>query len=176
MPIAPLASPSDLGLLGPSILQVRSGDVVAQLTHDDPNDLLAHRQSTLADPGPATRIREACRILIVDDDAAIRMTVSEFLQDEGFDVRTASNGREAIAIIERERPTLVLLDMRMPILDGSGFAAELRARGIELPLVVMTAARDARRWAEEINATAYVAKPFDFPVLLDTFDQLCRGR
>jgi len=56
--------------------------------------------------------------------------------------------------------------MRMPVLDGWGFARELAARGVKVPIVVMTAAQDARRWAEEIGAEGYVAKPFDLTDLL----------
>jgi two-component system, chemotaxis family, chemotaxis protein CheY len=131
-------------------------------------------------PGPAqsqqAQIRETCRVLVVDDDLSIRLTVSEFLEDEGYQVTTASNGRDALAIIEQERPTLVLLDMRMPIMDGWGFARELRSREINIRLVVMTAARDARSWAEEIGATAYVAKPFDLSALLGILDGLCSNQ
>ncbi len=124
-------------------------------------------------PAEVVRARQACRILVVDDDASIRVTVSEFLEDEGFQVETAPNGRAALELVLRQQPTLILLDMRMPIMDGWAFADELRARGIIVPIVVMTAAQDARRWADEIGATAYVAKPFDFPSLLTIFDRLC---
>jgi CheY-like chemotaxis protein len=105
-------------------------------------------------------------ILIVDDDASIRDTLVGFLEDEGYSVEAARNGAEALQCIARQRPTLVLLDMRMPIMDGWAFAAELRVRGIDVPLIVMTAAPDARVWAQEIGATAFVAKPFDFAELL----------
>jgi CheY-like chemotaxis protein len=116
-----------------------------------------------ASPGPF-------HILIVDDDVSIRTALVAFLEDEGYSVEAATNGAEALRCIARRRPTLVLLDMRMPIMDGWDFAAELRARGLDIPLVVMTAARDARRWAEEISATAYVAKPFDLAELLSKLD------
>lgn len=64
-------------------------------------------------------------------------------------------------------PALVLLDMRMPRLDGWGFARALRERGRTPPIVVMTAARDARRWADEIGARGYLAKPFELGELLE---------
>jgi two-component system chemotaxis response regulator CheY len=89
-------------------------------------------------------------ILVVDDDADLLLTVRELLLELGFSVRTASNGREALQELGRERPAAVLLDMRMPVMDGWGFAAELHARGDKLPIVVMTAATDARTWAEQI--------------------------
>ena len=106
-------------------------------------------------------------ILVIDDDPAIRATVAEILTSEGYTVATATNGADGLQSLERIHPALVLLDMRMPMLDGWGFARALRARGIRIPILVMTAAQDARRWAREIDAEGFVAKPFDLLDLLD---------
>jgi len=106
------------------------------------------------------------RVLVVDDDPAILQTVSEILAFEGCPVGAAVNGAEALRAVEESPPSMVLLDMRMPVLDGWGFARELAARGVKVPIVVMTAAQDARRWAEEIGAEGFVAKPFDLIDLL----------
>jgi CheY-like chemotaxis protein len=106
-------------------------------------------------------------ILVIDDDPAIRATVAEILVSEGYTVATAQNGAEGLQSLEQVGPALVLLDMRMPKLDGWGFARALQARGIKIPILVMTAAQDARRWAQEIDAQGYVAKPFDLLDLLD---------
>jgi two-component system chemotaxis response regulator CheY len=106
-------------------------------------------------------------ILIIDDDPAIRTTVADILESEGYTVATASNGADGLQSLDQVDPALVLLDMRMPILDGWGFARALRSRGVRIPILVMTAAQDARRWAHEINAEGYVAKPFDLIDLLD---------
>jgi two-component system, chemotaxis family, chemotaxis protein CheY len=106
-------------------------------------------------------------ILIIDDDPAIRATVAEILTSEGYTVATAINGADGLQSLERIDPALVLLDMRMPILDGWGFARTLQSRGLHVPILVMTAAQDARRWAHEIDAEGYVAKPFDLLDLLD---------
>jgi CheY-like chemotaxis protein len=111
-------------------------------------------------------------ILIIDDDPAILDTVSEILQFEGYTVLTASNGAAGLQCVEQIQPSIVLLDMRMPILDGWGFARALKQRGINLPIVVMTAAQDARRWAEEVEATAYLSKPFDLVELLAIIERL----
>ncbi|HEX6475456.1 MAG TPA: response regulator [Candidatus Limnocylindria bacterium] len=99
-------------------------------------------------------------VLVVDDDDAIRDAVRDVLESEGIAVETAANGADALEQVSRHRPRLVLLDMRMPVLDGWGFATALRDRGLALPVVVMTAAADASRWAEEIGAIGVVAKPF----------------
>jgi two-component system, chemotaxis family, chemotaxis protein CheY len=111
-------------------------------------------------------------ILVVDDDPAIRSTIADILDLEGYLVEEATNGAEALAAIERQTPSLVLLDMRMPVLDGWGFAQALHERGIALPIVVMTAAQDARRWANEIGAAGHLAKPFDLIDLLAAVERL----
>ena len=111
-------------------------------------------------------------ILVVDDDPNILDVVSELLDMEGYTVTTAANGAEALARLDETRPSLVLLDMRMPVLDGWGFARELKARGVQLPILVMTAAQNARLWAEEIGAQGYVSKPFEVPALLDAVERL----
>jgi DNA-binding response OmpR family regulator len=111
-------------------------------------------------------------ILVVDDDPAVLSTVADILEFEGYQVERARNGAEGLVAVERARPALVLLDMRMPVLDGWGFARVLRERGIVLPILVMTAAQDARRWAHEIQAAGYVAKPFDIHTLLAAVENL----
>jgi two-component system chemotaxis response regulator CheY len=113
-------------------------------------------------------------VLVVDDDEVIRLTLAGLLELEGYAVRTAADGAEALTIVDRERPCLVLLDMRMPVLDGWGFAAALRGRGVRVPIAVMTAAHDARRWADEVAADACLAKPFDLDDVLATVGRFCR--
>jgi DNA-binding response OmpR family regulator len=106
-------------------------------------------------------------ILVVDDDPGILDAVAELLRVEGYEVETAANGVAALEAIARSRPALVLLDMRMPVLDGWGVARMLAERGIRVPILVMTAARDGASWASEIGADGYLAKPFGIGDLLD---------
>jgi CheY-like chemotaxis protein len=110
-------------------------------------------------------------ILVVDDDPTILATVSEVLDMEGYDVVTATNGAEALVAVDRSVPSLVLLDMRMPVLDGWGFMRVVRERGLTLTVVVMTAAADARRWGREIGAEGVLAKPFDIDELVRAVQQ-----
>jgi two-component system, chemotaxis family, chemotaxis protein CheY len=110
-------------------------------------------------------------LLVVDDDPAILSTVSDILSDEGYHVVTATNGAEALATLERLVPELILLDMRMPVMDGWQFAQARSAEQREIPLVVMTAAHDARKWALEIGAADYLAKPFDLLELLEVVER-----
>jgi DNA-binding response OmpR family regulator len=107
----------------------------------------------------------------VDDDPTILATVSEVLDMEGFAVMTATNGAEALVAVEQTVPSLVLLDMRMPVLDGWGFMRAVRERGLTLTVVVMTAAADARRWGREIGAHGVLAKPFDIDELVRAVQQ-----
>ncbi|MPZ97852.1 MAG: response regulator [Dehalococcoidia bacterium] len=106
-------------------------------------------------------------MLVVDDDVSILRLVAEMLEDEGYETRMAENGRQALASLDGEPPSLVVLDMRMPVVDGWEFTRLMRERGFDIPILVMTAAQDARRWAQEIDAAGYIAKPFDIDQLID---------
>jgi two-component system, chemotaxis family, chemotaxis protein CheY len=112
-------------------------------------------------------------ILVVDDDDTILLSVAELLELEGFTVATASNGSEALELTRAQQPELVLLDMRMPVLDGWAYARALTEQGLPRPkIVIMTAAHDARRWADEIGADAYVPKPFEADQLIATVTEI----
>lgn len=113
------------------------------------------------------------RVLVVDDNPSIRTLVAELLELAGYAVATAADGLEALRAVERARPALVILDMHMPGLDGWGFARELRARGLELPMLVVTSAPDARRWADEIGAVGCLPKPFEIVALISLVGRLC---
>jgi len=111
------------------------------------------------------------RILVVDDERTIRELVCEVLADEGYEVVGASNGSEALSALERNASfSLVVLDMWMPVMNGWQFAAEVAERGIAVPIVVMTAAREARHRAEEIGAIGYIGKPFDVDQFIEAVE------
>lgn len=114
----------------------------------------------------AGTVRGGSPILVVEDDVSILDMVMQILRAEGYPVIGAKNGLEGLAECDRRPPSLILLDMRMPRMDGWEFAAALRARGIASPVVVMTAADNAKRWADEVGADGYVVKPFEFLDLL----------
>ena len=114
-----------------------------------------------------------CSVLVVDDEEAIRTTLCEILELEGYTVRGVANGWEALQEVERLRPELVLLDMQMPIMDGWGFARALRERGITVTILVLTAATNAERWAREIQADGWMSKPFDLNQLITEVERLC---
>jgi DNA-binding response OmpR family regulator len=106
------------------------------------------------------------RALVVDDDHDIAEMVRLALTDEGYEVVLAENGSEALAASLEAPFDIILLDMRMAVMDGWSFAEEYRARpGLKVPVIVVTAARDAAARAAEIDADGYLAKPFSLDEL-----------
>jgi two-component system chemotaxis response regulator CheY len=111
------------------------------------------------------------RLLVVDDDANIRELVEMVLLDEGYEVVTAPDGATALAMLPRARPDLILLDMKMPVMDGWEFARRYRdVPSPKAPIVVITAAHDAPRRARDVGAESYLAKPFGIDELLQVVD------
>jgi CheY-like chemotaxis protein len=110
-------------------------------------------------------------VLVVDDDASILDTVTAILSGEGYEVVSAASGQEALDAVALKRPLVILLDMRMPVMDGWAVARALRGQGIDVPIVVMTAAESAKRWADEVGAEGFLAKPFGLDDLLAAVDR-----
>ena len=102
------------------------------------------------------------KVLVVDDEAPIRGALREFLGGVGYEVVEASNGEEALVLAERERPDLILLDIRMPELDGVAACTRLKAsdKTHSIPIIVATAYGDALAEALEAGADDFVNKPF----------------
>ena len=112
-------------------------------------------------------VAEHPTVLVVEDDEDLRTMVGFALESEGYGVRLAADGIEALEQLEAELPDEILLDMRMPRMDGWEFAKRFRATyGHDVPVVVMTAAEHAEKRAKEIDADDFVAKPFDVDSLL----------
>ncbi len=106
-------------------------------------------------------------ILVVDDDETIAMSIESFLTEEGYTVMVAQNGKEALERVEAAPPAVILLDMKMPVMDGWAFASAYRQQeGPHAPIIVMTAAHDSRQRASEIAADGFIPKPFDLDELL----------
>ena len=106
-------------------------------------------------------------VLVVEDDVDLLGMVEMLLDGAGYRVMTAREGQEALDQIGQRMPDEILLDMKMPGMDGWEFAREFRARyDRRAPIIVLTAAEDARRRAEEIGAEDYLAKPFEIDALL----------
>lgn len=115
-------------------------------------------------------------VLVVEDDQDLSSLLEMVLADAGHRVRTAPDGRAALAAVAEEMPGVILLDMRMPVMNGWEFAREFRARyGRACPIVVVTAAENARLRAEEIGAEDWLAKPFDLDDVLYTVERQLSG-
>jgi DNA-binding response OmpR family regulator len=115
-------------------------------------------------------------VLVVEDDADLLAIVEMILVDAGHRVRTARDGRAALDRVAEAMPSVVLLDMRMPGMNGWDFAREFHARhGRAAPIVVVTAAENARARAEEIGADGFLAKPFDLEDVLRAVERHARG-
>ncbi len=104
----------------------------------------------------------AQKILVVDDEPKIVELVRGFLQQEGFVVIGAHDGKQALDRYEREQPALVILDLMLPEIDGFEVARELRKRG-KTPIIMLTARTETvdRVLGLELGADDYVPKPFD---------------
>jgi urea transport system substrate-binding protein len=100
-------------------------------------------------------------ILVVDDDRDLRECLDIMLTALGFSVVGAGNGQEALEVLDRCRPDLILLDMKMPVMDGWEFCRVLDRRGSHPPIVVVTAAHDPAERAADVHAQGWLAKPFD---------------
>jgi CheY-like chemotaxis protein len=101
-------------------------------------------------------------VLVIDDDEDIREMVRFILEGRGYAVDTAANGREGLEAVAAQRPDVILLDMKMPVMDGAAFVAELdRSDGTPPPIVVLSAADDVRKRAGDVGAAGWLAKPFD---------------
>src|SRR5919204_2874390 len=107
------------------------------------------------------------RILIVDDEQSVRDVLSEYFTEQGYNVATAESGKEALAVLQGFRPDLVLLDVRMPGLDGVETLRRLRQVAPAVSVIMVTANEDVAlaRDTLKLGATDYVAKPFDFAYL-----------
>ena len=109
---------------------------------------------------------EPRRVLVVDDDESIRDLVEMALSAEGHQVMTAPDGAAALEAIAVSPPDVILLDMKMPVMDGWAFARAYReAPGPHAPIVVVTAAQDAASRAAEVAADGHLPKPFDLDEL-----------
>ena len=115
-------------------------------------------------------------VLVVDDDEDLREMVRTALERAGYSVSTAANGADALDVVASHTPAVILLDMRMPVQDGWASAHNFRARhDRSAPILVMTAATDARRRAAEIDAEGYLAEPFTIVELLAAVRRLAGG-
>ncbi|KUG56175.1 transcriptional regulator [Kocuria palustris] len=115
-----------------------------------------------ADDAGASEAAQRRRVVVAEDDSMIRMDVVEMLSSEGYDVvGEAADGRRAVELTREHEPDLVLMDVKMPVLDGISAAEEIAAERIA-PVVLLTAfsQKELVERAREAGAMAYVVKPY----------------
>lgn len=116
-------------------------------------------------------------LLVVDDDANIARALSNLLEDEGYRVVAAENGKRGLELVEAGlRPNAIILDLMMPVMDGWDFRAEqLKDPAIrETPVIVLTATGFSRRTIrEQFGSVEYLAKPPSTDHLLNTLRRVC---
>ena len=115
----------------------------------------------------------ASRVLVVDDDEGLRETLGEVLTDDGFEVRVAWNGRDALEKLDGWEPDVVILDVMMPVMDAFGFQSSLEERSRRVPpLILLSAAPGLSTAASQLGAVGVVSKPFHLKDLLHEVDRV----
>jgi CheY-like chemotaxis protein len=111
-------------------------------------------------------------ILIVEDDIAIAEFLREILQDMGYTIMRAVNGREGLQQLEVSTPELIITDLMMPIMNGRQFCVDVRAdeRYKHIPIIMMSAIRPVN--LDPSSYTIFLPKPFALETLFDILDQL----
>jgi two-component system chemotaxis response regulator CheY len=117
-------------------------------------------------------------VLVVDDDTDIRESISHLLEFEGYKIAMASNGVEGFAQLKEKRPSLILLDLMMPVMDGWQFKTQLDSNpefnGI--PIVVVSADGNIREKSESIGVSEFLTKPIEIEHLLKIVEKYCAGQ
>lgn len=119
---------------------------------------------------------DAKKIVVVDDDEHILRSLAQYLELEEFSVRTASGGAEALALVEADKPDLVVLDVMMPEMDGFEVLENLRRKPEteKLPVIMLTA-RDQHGdvlKGYQMGVSSYMVKPFNLDELVEVINQV----
>lgn len=115
-------------------------------------------------------------ILFIEDEEELLITVGNLLSDKGFDVICVKTGEEAISYLTDNKPDLLLIDLKLPGMDGFDIMKEVRSKEsiASIPMVVLTAYNDlnAMMHAKKSGAADYITKPFDFEYLITTVSNI----
>src|SRR5207248_7494540 len=116
------------------------------------------------------------KVLVAEDDRAVRESIERALRFEGHNVTTASDGREALKAVEAHPPDAIVMDVMMPVMDGLDVTRELRARGDRTPILVLTARHKVSDRVAGLDAGAddYLVKPYALEELLARLRALLR--
>lgn len=124
---------------------------------------------------PRDKALRGVKVLVADDDDEGREMLAEVLTEEnGWHVLQASNGTQAYDLAIRERPHALVLDQRMPGLVGTDVVLKLREAGHSIPVVIVTAVRDARELVESVGIEVCLVKPYGYDQLIDAVRRVTR--
>jgi len=126
--------------------------------------------------GAAPHSGRPARVVLIDDDVFVRRLLRMTLPPEDFEIAEAGDGDIALAIAEVQRPDLVLLDWRMPMVSGETVLMQLKDRCPNVAVVVLTVEGEQRSRAGELGADAFLTKPFSPVELLRTVERLVANR
>jgi chemosensory pili system protein ChpA (sensor histidine kinase/response regulator) len=139
----------------------------------------AARVSAAALPGTSVErspVEARRSALVVDDSLSARRAAAQFMRDAGFSVRTAIDGIEAAALLEKQVPDIILVDMEMPRMNGLEFTTHVRTRDAtkHVPIIMITSRSTDkhRRQAESAGVNVYLTKPFSDDELLESVERL----
>ena len=111
------------------------------------------------------------RVLVIDDDDDICEVLREALTDEGYAVATVPHGAAALELVKHHQPAVIILDLRMPIMDGWSFAEQYRRTAKPAAsLILLSALKDIEESAKRIGAAAWVQKPFELDHVVSTIE------
>ena len=159
----------DLRLKGLSLSQI--ADQLTAARQDYTPAMMPGRPGTGASPpgSPGADVNRPPRVLIVDDEEEVRLSVGEYLETQGFVAVEAADGEEALAKAFTEKPDLILLDLRLPKVDGYQVCQTLKGNPITsvIPIIMITALNTTPQKVKgiEFGADDYVEKPFDLEEL-----------
>lgn len=102
------------------------------------------------------------RVLVIDDDDDVCEILREALTEDGYAVATVPHGAAALELIHHHQPAVILLDLRMPIMDGWSFAEQYKRRASPpASLILVSAIKDIEESAKRVGAAAWIRKPFE---------------
>lgn len=117
------------------------------------------------------------KILIVDDQNGIRILLMELFGNEGYQMYQAANGKAALEVVEKDNPDLVLLDMKIPGMDGLEILKHIKSTHPHIKVIMMTAygELDIIKQAKDLGAISHFTKPFDIDEMRNVVDQNLKG-
>ncbi len=124
-------------------------------------------------------VSKKARVLVIDDDPDILSATRLLLEEEGYEISTCRNGRDALEWLKNhEPPSTILLDVKMPLMDGWTLWQQIRyERGIrDVPVIIITADTRMERMAELTGVAGFLHKPFDIDALISMIETLTQRR